>query len=158
MRQRLPRIECPAFLAFVRRQPCCACGAINPIQAAHIRMANIGIGKRETGIGEKASDRWVVPLCVGCHLGESDSLHRTGERAYWERIGLDPFRIASKLYADFLAVQVVKSTCAPEKSRTTKIRKATPRPKRKWPKVKLAGRPFPAGRKFLQRQITEKIR
>lgn len=99
--QRQPRIECPAFLAFVRRRPCCACGAPAPSQAAHVRMGCPTIGKRNAGIGEKPSDRWAVPLCADCHLDAPDAQHRVGERAFWARVGIDPFALATKLYAQF---------------------------------------------------------
>lgn len=102
LRQREPRIECPAFLAFVRRRPCCACGAPPRSQAAHIRVGNPEVGKRSTGIGEKPSDRWAVPLCADCHLDAPDSQHQMGgERAFWAKVRVDPFALATKLYAQF---------------------------------------------------------
>lgn len=101
LRQRDPRVQCPAFLAFVRRCPCCACPAPAPSQAAHIRMGNPAIGKRNAGIGEKPSDRWAVPLCADCHLDAPDAQHKVGERKFWERVGVDPFALAAQLYAQF---------------------------------------------------------
>lgn len=101
LRQREPRQEDKAFLAFVRTQPCCGCGQWPPVQAAHLRRACPERGKRETGGGETASDRWAVPLCTRCHLDAPDSLHRTSEKGFFRRIGVDPFALAAALYAEF---------------------------------------------------------
>ena len=150
VRQREPRVECPAFLAFVRRKPCCACGAPPPSQAAHIRFGNLELGKRPTGIAEKPSDRWAVPLCADCHLDTPGAQHNIGEKKFWARVGIDPFALASKLYAQFER----RAQRSPEQRekvvrRATRIKRAsvsrlTPRgPKRKWP-----SRPFPKGRGF----------
>lgn len=101
LRQRDPRVECPAFLAFVRRQPCCACSAPAPSQAAHLRMGNPEIGKRNVGIGERPSDRWATPLCASCHLDAPGSQHNVGERAFWALLNIDPFVLAMGLYEKF---------------------------------------------------------
>lgn len=101
LRQRDPRIKCPAFLAFVRRRPCCVCGAPPPSQAAHIRFGNPDLGKRSAGIGEKPSDRWCTPLCADCHLDAPDAQHRVGERNFWARVKINPFRMALDLYEQF---------------------------------------------------------
>lgn len=104
LRQREPRVKCPAFLAFVRREPCCACGA-SPSQAAHVRMGCPAIGKRNAGIGEKPSDRWCVPLCRWCHLDSHQSQHNVGERVFWRNARLDPFELATKLWQRFEAAK-----------------------------------------------------
>ena len=104
LRQREPRQVDKAFLAFVREKACCVCGHHPPNQAAHIRMADFGRGKRHTGMGEKSSDRWCVPLCAGCHLDNRVSVHKMGEQRFWWEVGLDPFVIAIELYAEFGSV------------------------------------------------------
>lgn len=101
LRQRQPRVEDKAFLAFVRRRRCCGCGEWPPVQAAHLRGACPERDKRQTGKGEKSSDRWTVPLCARCHLDAPDSLHRTSEETFFRRIGIDPFAMADALYAEF---------------------------------------------------------
>jgi hypothetical protein len=101
LRQRQPRVEDKAFLAFVRRQPCCVCGAFPPVQAAHLRQACPERGKRATGLGERPDDRWVVGLCAPCHLDGPGALHKVGEEKFWCRAGIDPFEIAATLYAEF---------------------------------------------------------
>lgn len=103
LRQRDPRVECPAFLAFLRRRPCCACGAPPPSQAAHLRTTDATHPeKRSVGLGEKPSDRWCNPLCASCHLDAPDAQHKIGERMFWARVGVDPFDNASKLWGQFV--------------------------------------------------------
>lgn len=150
LRQREPRVECPAFLAFVRRRQCCACGAPAPSQAAHVRFGNPAIGKRNSGIGEKPSDCWAVPLCADCHLDSPEAQHQIGERAFWARIGIDPFALATRLYAQFERRQ----NRTPEQrakvvTRARRIKRASvSRPNSRGPKRKWASRRFPAGRKL----------
>lgn len=124
LRQRQPRIRNPKFLAFVRTQRCGACGAPPPSQATHIRMASLEYGKRSTGVGEKSSDQWSVPLCQGCHLDKPSAQHRVGEQEFWSRSGLNPFAIAMGLYDDFM------SAGRKPASRISR------RPQRKKPKIK----------------------
>lgn len=101
LRQRDPRQVDRAFLIFVRKQYCCICGAYPPVQAAHIRMASIARGKRETGTGERPHDKWSVPACSECHLDNPVSIHKMGEKTFWDYVELDPFQIASELYTEF---------------------------------------------------------
>jgi hypothetical protein len=101
LRQRDPRVEDKPFLAFLRRQRCCACGAPPPVQAAHIRMGSIAHGKRPTGGGERPSDRWAVSLCVACHMDGPEAQHRIGEARFWRTQNLNPFAIAIRLYEEF---------------------------------------------------------
>ncbi len=100
LRQRQPRVTDPAFLKFVRTKPCCSCGKPPPSQAAHIRMANLTLGKRAVGVGERPDDKWSIPMCSRCHLGEQ---HRTGERLFWQRHRADPFQTAMNLYKEYQA-------------------------------------------------------
>ena len=101
LRQREPREECPAFLAFVRRKPCCVCGAPAPSEAAHIKMSSIAHGKRGAGMHEKPSDRWVTPLCAGCHRLNPEAQHNIGEQQFWYRVDIDPCALALKLWGQF---------------------------------------------------------
>jgi hypothetical protein len=103
LRQREPRVEDEAFLDFVRARPCCvpACGAPPRSHAAHVRMACPARGKRETGKGERPSDRWAVPLCQACHQDGPLAQHRGAEAAFWRRAGINPLAIAEALYAAF---------------------------------------------------------
>lgn len=105
LRQREPRVECPPFLAFLRLRPCRACGAPAPSQAAHLRGADLIFRKRETGGGEKPSDRWAIPLCALCHLDGPEALHKIGEKRFFARAGFDPFACAANLYDEFLGTK-----------------------------------------------------
>lgn len=101
LRQRDPRVEDKVFLAFLRLQRCCACGAPPPVQAAHIRMSSLALGKREVGKAERPSDKWAVPLCVACHMDGPEAQHRVGEKMFWRVLNLNPCAIAIRLYEEF---------------------------------------------------------
>lgn len=95
LRQRQPRVEDPAYLDFVRQQPCLIC-AWPWVEAAHIRAASPRHGKRDTGKAEKPSDCWAVPLCSHHHREQ----HAHGdELAWWASYGIDPLDRAIELYA-----------------------------------------------------------
>jgi hypothetical protein len=95
MNQRQPSVEEPAYLAWVRLQPCLVCGRRGPSDAAHIRAAAPQYGKRYTGKGEKPDDCWTLPLCRQHH----EDQHRTNELGWWAGKGIDPFATAMALYA-----------------------------------------------------------
>jgi hypothetical protein len=67
----------PAYLAFLRTQPCCVCGTEERTQAAH---------QGKHGTGTKASDYGALPLCgtgpsldgVGMREGCHQMQHRAG--------------------------------------------------------------------------------
>ena len=92
LRQREPRERDNKHLAFIRSLPCCICGRIDT-DAAHIRTANIGLGKRQSGLAEKPSDKWTVPLCRIHHSEQ----HGMNELAFWKKHGIDPFLLAMQL-------------------------------------------------------------
>lgn len=74
----------PAYLAFVRRQPCAACGAPPPSHPHHREGERAPGGPK--GGGMKAPDETVVPLCksnpvtgwLGCHQRWHDHGHFFG--------------------------------------------------------------------------------
>ncbi len=95
-RQRRPREKNDGHLAFIRELPCCVCLKAGPSDPAHLRSASSRHGKRSTGMGEKASDKWTVPLCREHH----DAQHARGdEQAWWAEVRIDPFVLALSLYA-----------------------------------------------------------
>lgn len=77
--KRTARWKSQAHLNFVRRHACVNCGAVENIQAAHVRMGS------DAGMGRKPSDYFAVPLCgphgsdAGCHHEQ----HKHGERSFW---------------------------------------------------------------------------
>jgi hypothetical protein len=94
LRQRQPREKDARHLEYLRTLACCVCGDDTTVEAAHIRTAALGYGKAHTGMAEKPSDRWAVPLCGRCHREQ----HAFGdELKWWHSKGLDPFMIAITL-------------------------------------------------------------
>jgi hypothetical protein len=89
-----PRQQNPKHLAWIRTLPCLITGLQEGTEAAHIRMADARYGKREVGKGEKADDRWTVPLNYQLHRAQ----HTMSERLWWEQMKVDPCRVALSLY------------------------------------------------------------
>ena len=151
LRQRSPRILDPGFLAFTRTLPCCVCGTIGMSQAAHLRMANHSLGKPPTGMREKPSDMFAVPLCgprlgafpavIGCHAEQ----HSMNERDFWDRAGMDPFVIAAWNYTRYRAAEPAGKPSVPKPRKANTATKAPQRPRGGY---RWAKKPFPKGRKF----------
>jgi len=93
LRQRQPRERDEKHLDFIRSLPCCICGDDIHTEAAHIRAGSIENGKVYTGIGEKPSDAWVLPLCNGHHREQ----HSMNEMKFWEKYEINPFLLAISL-------------------------------------------------------------
>lgn len=92
-----PRQTDDGHLKWIRTLPCLICGK-RGVHAAHIRMAALRYGKRETGKSEKPSDKWTLPLCAEHHTDGPEAQHRGSEAAFWQRYGIDPFIVAMALY------------------------------------------------------------
>jgi ERF superfamily len=76
-------------LRFVARQACLVCGR-KPSDPHHLRYV------QPRALGRKASDEFAVPLCRVHHR----AVHRAGdERAWWKRAGIDPIKVARKLWS-----------------------------------------------------------
>lgn len=67
-----------AYLAFLRRLPCAACGSARLVEAAHTGPH---------GLGQKSADVDAIPLCFHCHRGDADSLHNVGPERFASEIG-----------------------------------------------------------------------
>jgi hypothetical protein len=67
---------------------CCICGD-SVVEAAHLRTGLLNV-KRETGLGEKPSDHWALPLCVRHHREQ----HTMNELEFWFSYGIDPFALS----------------------------------------------------------------
>jgi hypothetical protein len=75
-------------LRFVARQACLICGR-KPSDPHHLRFT------QPRALGRKVSDEFVVPLCRGHHR----EAHRSGnERSWWRTTGIDPVKIARRLW------------------------------------------------------------
>lgn len=94
----------PGYLAFLRRLPCVAClvegGYCGPTEAAHLRFSDARWSRTNSGMGAKPSDRWATPLGHGHHQHDQ---HRRSERAFWERLGIEPGALATDLYEAYRA-------------------------------------------------------
>jgi hypothetical protein len=99
LRQRRPRRESAKHLEFIRTLPCVLTGTNFMVEAAHIRYEDARVGKRATGMGEKPSDIWTIPLSAGKHRTDQDAQHAGAEREFWQRHGIDPCVIALALWA-----------------------------------------------------------
>lgn len=93
-----PRQRDERHLVFIRQLPCLSCLRAAPSQAAHVRYGDLSRDKPSAGIGEKPSDRYVVPLCDWCHVTGPEAQHRVGEDRFWSRLGIDPLAVAEALY------------------------------------------------------------
>jgi ERF superfamily len=77
-------------LRYITLQPCLLC-ARKPSDAHHLRFV------QPRALGRKTSDEFAVPLCRIHHR----AAHRAGdERAWWKAAGIDPLKIARKLWKD----------------------------------------------------------
>jgi hypothetical protein len=75
-------------LRYVTQQACLVCGR-KPSDPHHLRHM------QPQALGRKPSDEFAVPLCRSHHR----AVHRAGdERAWWQANGIDPIKIARKLW------------------------------------------------------------
>jgi hypothetical protein len=93
-KQKRPRVEDAAHLRWIKTLHCCICGKPDP-DPAHIRSSSPVHGKREVGGAEKASDKWLTPLCREHH----DEQHAGNEIKFWAKYGIDPFGLALALHS-----------------------------------------------------------
>jgi ERF superfamily len=77
-------------LRYLTLQPCLLCGR-KPSDAHHLRFV------QPRALGRKASDEFAVPLCRIHHR----AAHRaSNERTWWKAAGIDPLKVARKLWKD----------------------------------------------------------
>jgi hypothetical protein len=77
-------------LRYVMQQPCLVC-ARKPSDPHHLGFT------QPRALGRKVSDEFAVPLCRGHHR----AVHRSGdERAWWRQAGIDPIKVARKLWKE----------------------------------------------------------
>lgn len=89
----------PGFLRFLRMLECCVTGASNGFlinRGLCLDAHHPTVGRN--CMGRKAPDRWAVPVARDYHLDSyPEGLHR-GERAFWNRHGIDPEAVAFDLW------------------------------------------------------------
>jgi len=93
--QRRPRQYDPDYLARVRTWLCISCLDNTSVEACHIRLSDASVCKVNPGVGQKPDDKFVLPMCSECHREQ----HSMQEKAFWDRRGIDPVKIALALYA-----------------------------------------------------------
>src|SRR5438105_3897884 len=81
----------PAYLRFIRRQPCCVCGKTWGVEASHTGVR---------GLGQKASDESCIPLCHVHHTTGRDSYHKLGRVKFSEVHNLDIPAIILRLISE----------------------------------------------------------
>ncbi|MEM8636139.1 MAG: hypothetical protein AAGF33_14290 [Pseudomonadota bacterium] len=86
-------------LAFLRTLPCAVCGTTKDVEAAHVRAASWRHAKPITGLQIKPADWWAVPLCEWHHRLAPRAQHSMNELDFWAEHGIDPFTLATDLYA-----------------------------------------------------------
>jgi hypothetical protein len=96
--QRRPRVKDEKYLTWIRQLACLLCGDNTSTEAAHIRMLDVLVSKRECGKSERPDDRWALPLCGKCHRIQ----HEQGERYFWAERYVDPIRASLALQVAFL--------------------------------------------------------
>ena len=62
-----------AYLAFLRKLCCVACGSYRLVEAAHFGAH---------GLSQKASDLDALPLCLSCHRTGPKAYHKLGARRF----------------------------------------------------------------------------
>lgn len=95
MRFKVKQAKDEAHLAFIRELPCVSCGNDICTEAAHIRTERLEYGKRNTGMQQKPSDIFALPLCGDCHRRQ----HTGNELNFWTNLGVNPFVLALSLFA-----------------------------------------------------------
>lgn len=109
-----------AYLAQIRQLPCVKCGVEPCGTAAHLRM-NSGAYNKRQAMSRKPSGEWTTPLCNGCHTNDPDAQHRIGEQEFWHRLGVNPFLLCQRLYAqrgDLVAMRAVVMVAIAERGIT----------------------------------------
>jgi hypothetical protein len=84
-----------AHLHHVARQSCLIC-ARKPADPHHLRFM------QPRGLGLKVSDEFSVPLC---RMHHRQAHHAGDERAWWQTMGIDPIKVARKLWEETRAVK-----------------------------------------------------
>lgn len=161
LRQREPRVRDEKHLAYVRAQPCCVCGSMRNVEAAHLKLRKPEIGKEMPGMAEKASDAFTTPLCHYHHQGGILAQHRIGEQRFWFEVhGRNPFEIAERLW--IASGGAARAAERAQNPKPVKPRKIKPRDRTK-PKRQISQRPvmqsrstWATGRKLQSRNTFEK--
>ena len=83
-------------LFLVKSLPCLICGVVGPSDPHHLRH---DLAAKERGVGQKATDRWTLPLCRNCH-GDVHALGSRREREWFEDHGYQALALADALWVN----------------------------------------------------------
>jgi hypothetical protein len=111
--------EDAGYLAKIRQLPCLYCGVEPCGEAAHVKFSSALFAKTNS-LGKRPHDRDAVPLCRDCHLDARHAQHKGSEEAFWARLGISPYLVASRLYAqrgDMVAMRAVVFVAIAERSK-----------------------------------------
>jgi hypothetical protein len=97
-----------AHLHHVAQQSCLIC-ARKPSDPHHLGFM------QPRGLGLKVSDEFAVPLC---RMHHRQAHHAGDERAWWQTMGIDPIKVARKLWEE---------TCAVKKRSPAEVRAGEPK-------------------------------
>jgi hypothetical protein len=90
-------------LRYVAQQACLVCGR-KPSDPHHLGFT------QPRALGRKVSDEFAVPLCRGHHR----AVHRSrDERAWWRQAGIDPIKVARRLWKETRGMGQPRSQRAP---------------------------------------------
>ena len=81
------------YLSALHLLPCCVTGR-NGVEAAHVSFAAPFYGHLGRGKGQKAADRWALPVNPDDHRRQ----HSMGEREFWMAVGIDPHLLALRIH------------------------------------------------------------
>ena len=98
-----------AYLILVRQLPCLRCGMDPCGEAAHIRQSS-GVHNKHGGKAKTPADRWALPFDRACHQNDPDAIHKVGELAFFQFLGIAPLLVCERLYAkrgDLVAMRAV---------------------------------------------------
>ena len=88
--------KAPDYLAWIRTLPCVVTGRF-PVEAAHLSASNLAYGHTGRGKGQRASDRWALPLAPSIHAEQ----HSRNETEFWSAIGINPHAVALALFGAY---------------------------------------------------------
>ncbi len=102
VRQRLPRIIDKKYKGYIAALPCVILNS-RPVEVAHLRSGSPLYKKRPTGMAEKPSDKWTLPLSAEMHRLSNDAQHNHNELEWWASHHINPFELCidlQKVYPD----------------------------------------------------------
>lgn len=81
------------YRGWIKTLPCLI-DLVGPSDAAHLSTARRGYGHLGRGKGQKASDRWCLPLSTARHAQQ----HQCNEELFWVAWGVNPWAACLTLH------------------------------------------------------------